>query len=93
MSDLCSFQARAQGRVQGVYYRVFTAKSATRLGLTGYVRNLPDRSVEICAEGEREQLGKLVEQLRTGPPGARIDNLSLVWVEYTGKYHGFAVTR
>ncbi|MDD5289001.1 MAG: acylphosphatase [Dehalococcoidales bacterium] len=93
MGDLAALQAIAQGRVQGVYYRVFASRNATKLSLTGYVRNLPDRSVEICAEGERKQLEKLVEQLKKGPPGARIDNLALTWSEYTGKYHDFSVTR
>jgi acylphosphatase len=93
MSDFVALQAIAQGRVQGVYYRVFASRNAIRLGLTGYVRNLPDRSVEIYAEGERKQLETLVEQLKEGPPGARVDNLALNWSKYTGKYRDFSVTR
>ncbi len=93
MSDSAAFHAIAQGRVQGVNYRVFTSRHALRLGLTGYVHNLPDRSVEIYAEGERKQLEKLTEQLKEGPPGARVDNLTLTWTEYTGKYRDFQVTR
>lgn len=93
MSNLVTLQAIAQGRVQGVNYRVFTSRNAIRLGLTGYVRNLADRSVQIYAEGERKQLEKLVEQLKEGPPGARVDTLELAWSEYTGKYHDFSVTR
>ena len=93
MSDSAALHAIAQGRVQGVYYRVFVSRNAIRLGLTGYVRNLPDRSVEIHAEGERKQLEKLIEQLKEGPPGARVDNLGLTWSEYTGQYSDFSVTR
>ena len=93
MGDLAAFRAVAQGRVQGVYYRAFTSKNATRLGLKGYVRNLPDNSVEIYAEGERSQLEKLLEKIREGPPAARVNNLSLTWSEYTGNYHDFEVTR
>jgi acylphosphatase len=93
MNSLAKLQAIAQGRVQGVNYRIFTFRNAVRLGLTGYVRNLPDMSVEIHAEGERKQLEKLVEQLKEGPPAARVDNLVLTWSEYTGKYHDFSVTR
>ena len=93
MSDFVAFQAIVQGRVQGVYYRVFASRNAVKLGLTGYVRNLPDRSVEICAEGKRKQLEKLVEELKEDPPGARVDNLALTWSEYTGKYGDFSVTR
>jgi acylphosphatase len=93
VSDFFALQAIVQGRVQGVYYRVFTSRNAIRLGLTGYVHNLPDRSVEIYAEGERKQLEKLIEQLKEGPPGAKVDNLVLKWSKYTGKYHDFSVTR
>jgi acylphosphatase len=93
MNNLATLKAIAQGRVQGVYYRVFTSRNAIRLGLTGYVLNLPDMSVQIYAEGERKQLEKLVEQLKEGPHGARLDNLILTWSKYTGKYHDFSVTR
>ena len=82
MSDSAALHAIAQGRVQGV-----------SLGLTGYVRNLLDNSVEICAEGARQQLEKLLEQLKTGPPGARVDNLVLTWSDYTGQYSDFSVKR
>ena len=93
MDELAALQAVAKGRVQGVYYRAFTSKNATSLNLKGYVHNLPDRSVEIYAEGEKKQLEKLVEQLKKGPPGARVDNLTLNWSQYTGVYHDFSVTR
>ena len=85
MVDSTALRAIAQGRVQGVYYRVFASRNAVRLGLTGYVRNLPDSSVEIYAEGARRQLEKLVEQLKAGPPGARVVNLELTWSDYTGQ--------
>ena len=93
MSNSAALHAIAQGRVQGVYYRVFVSRNASRLGLTGYVRNLPDSSVEIYAEGTRKQLEKLVAQLKEGPPGARVDNLALTWSECTGQYSDFSVTR
>ena len=93
MSDSAALYAIAQGRVQGVYYRAFASRHAVSLGLTGYVRNLPNNSVEICAEGERKQLEKLVEQLKSGPPGARVANLALTWSDYSGQYSDFSVTR
>ena len=93
MSDFAALQAIAQGRVQGIYYRVFASRNATKLGLTGYVRNLPDRSVEIYAEGQRKQIETLIEHLKEGPPGARVDNLALTWSEYTGQYSDFSVTQ
>jgi acylphosphatase len=93
MSNSASLHAIAQGRVQGVYYRAFVFGNAARLGLYGYVRNRPDNSVEIHAEGERKQLERLVEQLKTGPPGARVDNLEITWSEFTGQYGDFSATR
>jgi acylphosphatase len=93
MSNSASLHAIAQGRVQGVYYRAFVSGNAAGLGLCGYVRNRPDNSVEIHAEGERKQLERLVEQLKAGPPGARVDNLTVTWSDYTGQYSDFSVTR
>jgi acylphosphatase len=60
--------------------------------LTGTVRNLPDNSVEITAEGDKKQLHKLADRLKQGPAGARVDNLELTWTEYTGQYSDFSVT-
>ena len=92
MADSAAFYAVVQGRVQGVNYRVFVSRNAAALGLTGTVRNLTDNSVEITAEGDKKQLQILVEQLKKGPPGARVDNLELSWTGYTGQYSDFSVT-
>ena len=71
MADLALVQATVYGRVQGVFFRSFVSRQATQLGLTGYVRNLPDgRAVEVHAEGERKQLEELISYLKIGPPGA-----------------------
>ena len=93
MSDFAAFHAIAQGRVQGVFYRAFVSRNASGLGLCGYVRNLPDNSVDIYAEGTRKHLEKMVAQLKEGPPGANVDNLELTWAKYTGQYSDFSVTR
>jgi acylphosphatase len=92
MGDLAALHAIVRGRVQGVYYRAFVSRNANSLGLTGYVRNLPDNCVEIAAEGERKQLQKFVEQIKQGPSGARVDDLKLSWTEHTGRYNDFSVT-
>lgn len=67
---------RVAGRVQGVGFRWWTRSLAQRLGVTGSVRNLEDGSVEVIASGTAEQLAALDEQLREGPPGARVNHLS-----------------
>ena len=61
-----------EGRVQGVGFRYFTRKTARRLGLCGFVRNLPDGTVEAAAEGSDEALEGLEQSLRQGPPGSRV---------------------
>ena len=63
------------GRVQGVGFRWFVMREATRLDLAGYVRNLPDGSVEVVAQGSPSGLASLESALRHGPPGARVHNV------------------
>jgi acylphosphatase len=63
------------GRVQAVSYRDWTVRTAQRLGLKGWVRNLDDGRVEILADGEEEAIGKLVDACREGPPLARVDHV------------------
>jgi acylphosphatase len=81
------------GLVQGVGFRYFALHRARQLGLAGYVRNLPDGSVEAEAEGEEKRLSDFIEYLRSGPPGARVDNLASEWKDYTGLYSNFNITR
>jgi len=92
MTDLVSVQLIILGRVQGVYFRAYTARQAGKLGLTGYVRNLPNwHSVEVQAEGERNKLEKLITCLKAGPPGAKVENISADWSEYTGSFNNFSI--
>ena len=60
------------GRVQGVGFRWFTQETASREGLTGWVRNLPDGRVEAIVEGDSESVTRVERALRTGPRGARV---------------------
>jgi acylphosphatase len=62
-----------EGRVQGVGFRAWSRATARRLGVSGFVRNLPDGSVEILATGTDPTLEALHTSLRTGPPGARVE--------------------
>ncbi|MCL4491378.1 MAG: acylphosphatase [Nitrospirae bacterium] len=67
------------GRVQGVYYRGFTAEVADAFGLTGWVRNLPDRRVEAVFEGEREAIEAAIRKCHEGPPAARVSDIDITW--------------
>ena len=68
---------RVEGLVQGVGYRYFVATAATRLGVTGWVMNCPDGSVEAALYASGGPLGELVGLMRKGPEGARVDALDL----------------
>ena len=91
MSDLASVQATVYGHVQGVFFRAFTARRAKELGLSGYVRNLPEGAVEVQAEGERKQIEELINYLKVGPPAAKVERVATNWSEYTGSYSDFNI--
>ncbi len=92
MTELASVHAIVHGYVQGVFFRAFVVRRATELNLTGYTRNLHDsEAVEVQAEGEREQLEKLVESLKIGPPAAIVERVVANWSEYTGSYSSFKI--
>lgn len=79
------------GRVQGVFFRYQTRNVARKLGVTGWVRNLPDERVEAVFEGEKEKVEKLVEFCKTGPPGANVSNTDVKWETYSGKFIDFEI--
>lgn len=92
MTDLASVQLIISGRVQGVNFRDFASGQARELGLTGYVRNLPDgKRVEVQAEGERSQLERLTTYLKAGPPRAIVGKIATNWSEYRGSYPNFSI--
>ena len=81
--------ASISGRVQGVGFRAFTANQANRLGLTGWVRNRYDGSVETVAEGDRDTLESFLRQLRNGPGPAYVDEVDVEWLPATGEFSRF----
>lgn len=82
------------GRVQGVGFRWWTRRQAEQLGLTGWVRNDDDeRTVEVLAEGESEQLHALERQLRRGPHGARVETVDARWEPASGEFNSFEIGR
>ncbi|MFA4836828.1 MAG: acylphosphatase [Dehalococcoidia bacterium] len=92
MADPAHLSATVHGRVQGVYFRAFVEREARGLGLTGYTRNLPGGiSVEVSAEGERENLEALVKSLQVGPSGSRVEKVDIEWGEYSHRFDGFRI--
>ena len=86
-------ELRIRGHVQGVYYRASTRETANKLGLQGWVRNCPDGSVELLAEGPRARLQELLEWCASGPPAARVDTCEARWGEASGEFQGFSIQR
>lgn len=75
------------GRVHGVSYRARALEQARMLGLAGYVRNLPDGTVDILAEGEAERLEEFVAWCRKGPPLAKVSHVAVLAEEYVPSEH------
>ncbi len=91
MRDFAQLHLNIRGRVHGVFYRVSARHEALRLGLTGWVRNCPDGSVELVAQGPRPLCEELLRYCHEGPPGARVDEIDVSWGEASGEYAGFDV--
>lgn len=79
------------GRVQGVGFRQFTERRALRDGLDGWVRNSPDGSVEVEAEGESEAIARFEAALHAGPPGGRVDAVEVTETTPTFRATSFMV--
>ncbi|MBN1146953.1 MAG: acylphosphatase [Anaerolineales bacterium] len=90
-----SLQARlhaiVEGRVQGVGFRYFVEESAMALGLTGWVRNRWDGTVELVAEGERQSLEKLLAVVRRGPRASYVSDVRFEWSPASGEFKSFYV--
>ncbi len=89
--ELSRLHAIVEGRVQGVGFRFFVQETANALGLTGWVRNRWDGSVEVLAEGQREKLEQLLNALYRGPRSAIVDQVTPEWQLASGEYGGFYV--
>ncbi len=89
--EMMRLDATVEGRVQGVGFRYFVLETAQGLGLTGWVRNRWDDTVEVSAEGPREDLEKLLAALERGPSMSFVSNVRTSWGEATGEYKRFAV--
>lgn len=79
-----------KGRVQGVFFRANCEMEAERLGLSGYVRNLPNGDVEAVFEGERSLVEEAIEWNTTSQPNAIVRDTEVEWSEATGEYEDFS---
>lgn len=79
------------GLVQGVWFRASTKDEADRLGVTGWVRNLPDGSVEAVFEGEKMKVEEIVGWCHRGPSGANVNKVEIVWEPYKREFSHFDI--
>lgn len=81
------------GKVQGVFFRSSTKNTAEELGITGWVRNLPDGRVEAVFEGEKDSIDKMIEWCSKGPAYSQVADVEVMPEEYSGEFKGFMVRR
>lgn len=79
------------GIVQGVGYRYSTYRKALQLGITGWVRNKSDGSVEAVFEGSHEKLEEMLSWCRKGPIGAHVSEIDVQWEEGDERYNNFEI--
>ncbi len=84
-------EAIVHGVVQGVGFRWYTRLVARRLGLSGYVRNRRDRTVEVVAEGTEAALRELLAALQRGPTSAVVERVDVKWLPADGSFSSFEV--
>lgn len=82
---------RIEGIVQGVGYRFFTQDKAREYGLTGYVKNMYDGSVEIYAEGDKNVLDNFIKDLKVGPGMSRVERIDVQWIKAENQYESFTI--
>ena len=82
---------KVHGQVHGVGFRYYTEIKARELGLTGFVRNLPDGTVEIVAQGPKEDLEELNEWAKTSPSYSRVERVDTKWCSTEQKYSDFSI--
>jgi acylphosphatase len=91
MMEKSRVHLKVRGRVQGVFFRASTEHEASRLGLKGWVKNCPDGSVEIVAEGEDSTLDELIHWCRKGPSRAQVIQVDQEKSDYLGEFENFEI--
>lgn len=76
---------------RGVNFRYYTRVTAQEIGVKGWVRNRSDGTVEVIAEGTRQQLEKLLQFLNTGPVSARVSQVQTDWLPASGEFADFQI--
>lgn len=91
MADRVRAHAIISGKVQGVFFRMETQKTAEKEGVSGWVRNKQDGTVEAVFEGDKNSVDSVIEWCKQGPPGSRVDDVNIEWETYSGEFKDFNV--
>ncbi len=83
--------ARVQGRVQGVFFRDYTQRQAQKLDIKGWVKNMPDGSVETILQGDASQVKRMLEWLENGSPQSRVEHVAVSQMDDAESYASFEV--
>lgn len=89
--ELWRLHVMLSGKVSRVRFRLFVREHAVRLGLRGWVRNVPGPRVEFVAEGTRPALENLLQAAKAGPAGALVEACDSQWAEASGRFRAFRV--
>ena len=89
--SLSQVKIEVSGQVIGVFYRVWAQKEAIAEHVTGYARNTANKTVEIVAEGEKDNLERFIHLCNTGPEGAVVEKVDVDWQTATGEYQNFEI--
>jgi acylphosphatase len=84
-------QVIIHGIVQGVFFRAATRDEARRIGVGGWVRNLPDGTVQALFEGEKKKVEEIIGWCHKGPPGAHVTGVDISWEPYRGEHRQFDI--
>jgi len=91
MSEKKAVHLIISGRVQGVFFRMETQRTAEHLGVGGWVKNLPNGTVEAIFEGETDKVDQAVDWCKKGPPNASVSDVAINEIDYTGGYGSFSI--
>jgi acylphosphatase len=91
MTNQVTIHVNITGRVQGVFFRAYTQKAAQELGINGYVKNMPDGSVQAVFQGGQEQIDQMVAWCHTGSPSSSVAKVRIEKAIDTAAFHRFDI--
>ncbi|MFO8084841.1 MAG: acylphosphatase [Desulfobacterales bacterium] len=91
MADHVRAHAIISGKVQGVFFRMKTQKTAQNHGVSGWVKNKRNGTVEAVFEGEKNSVDSVIQWCKNGPAGSKVDDIDLEWEPYSGEFTEFSI--